>query len=338
MQFSWVNLDFHSQCPIYFDARYLQLFSSLKQSSVKILRMDSSAGCAFLPLELTALSNGKWEASSSYGYGGIWSEHPFPVSLHDWERLMTFLATEQIVCAFIRHAPFIQNHLYWPVEKRRPNRKTYARQLQPGLTIDQFCAQADQKLRSSIHAARRRQLQVEFYPAPEWKQQDVADFHLLYQQLMEHKAANPLYRFSNAFFMAHEQAFGRQCELGLIRDPESNRIIAASLFLLDVTGWAHYHLSASLRTGPASQAVELLLAEAMVRYANLGYHGLHLGGGHALDESDGLSRFKKKFSTTTFDFEISTWICDDAAYQYERNLRPLKNPACFLIHDARGAN
>jgi len=337
MQFCWVSQDFHPTCPIYFDAGYMQLFASVKQSTVKILRLDAASGSAWLPLELTALGNGHWEASSSYGYGGLWSEHLFPVSQHDWRELMSFLAGEKIICAFIRHAPFLQNHLFWPIDRRTPNRKTYARELQPGMTLETLCAGFDQKLRWSVHAAQRAQLQVEFYPATQWQAQDVAEFYQIYRALMAEKNSNAFYRFSEEFFQEHANAFGEQCELALIRDPVTKKIVAGSMFLLDATGWAHYHLSASIRDGNKSQAVELLLAEALVRYANLGYRWLHLGGGHTLDGSDGLSRFKKKFSSTTLDFEISTWVCDEAAYQQERTLQPLTYPACFLIHDARGA-
>ena len=338
MRFSWVNGDFQSHGPIYFEANYLRLFSTFNQTQLKVLRIDASNGTAYLPLELTSLGNGKWEAASSYGYGGLWAEHLFPLSVHDWDALINFLATEQIICVFLRHAPFIQNQLYWPIDKRKSNRKTYARLLERDTSMEQFCVQIDQKLRWSVHAAQRQHVRVEFYPAPVWRADDVAEFYQLYRQLMLEKETNAFYEFSEAFFLEHAQAFGEQCELGIVRDPELGKIIAGSLFLLDKTGWAHYHLSASDRRATATQTVELLLAEAIVRYGNLGYQWLHLGGGHALDESDGLSKFKKKFATTSVDFEISTWVCDEAAYQHERQSQPLKHPSYFLIHDARGIN
>jgi hypothetical protein len=63
---------------------------------------------------------------------------------------------------------------------------------------------------------------------------------------------------------------------------------------------------------------------------------MHLGGGHALDESDGLSRFKSKYSTERLDFFCTKLICDVGSYQSERAKIPLKKPAYFLISDARG--
>lgn len=341
MQLSWFSQEDYKELPaprpIYFDLRYLQLFASVSRAEVKILKLAGSDGVAYMPLELRPLSNGKWEASGSYGYGGLWSEYLFPISTEDWNSMIDFLATQHIVCALIRHAPFLHNHLCWPSDQHTPNRHTYARGLDCGSTLEQFAAGADQKLRWSIHAARRQQLQVEFYPASQWQREDLAEFGALYRQLMQDKGTNSFYRFADDFLEGHGRTFGDQCELALIRAPQSRQIVAASLFLLDEAGWAHYHLSASARDSSVTQTVELLLAEAIVRYGNAGYQWLHLGGGHRLDESDGLSRFKKKFSDVTFDFDISTWICDAAAYRHERELMPLKHPSCFLIHDARGA-
>ena len=339
MNFSWVKEDYPSCCPVYFELAYLNLFAKQSRGQLRLLRIDSHQGVAWLPLECREISEGKWEASSAYGYGGLWSVMPFPVSLNEWGKLMDFLASEHIICVFIRHTPFLNNHLLWPLEKRRANRKTYARTLPTELTLDRFCANSDQKLRWSIHAAQRHKLIVEFHPGSTWNNNDISAFYLMYLHLMQDKSTSSFYEFSEQFFWDHANAFGDQCELGLVRLPQSNQIIAGALFLLDKKNqdsWVHYHLSASKRQATSCQSVELLLAEAIVRYANHGYHHLHLGGGHTLAESDGLSKFKKKFSSNTLDYEISTWICDEQAYQLERNRIPLKHPSHFLIHDSRG--
>jgi hypothetical protein len=63
---------------------------------------------------------------------------------------------------------------------------------------------------------------------------------------------------------------------------------------------------------------------------------LHLGGGHRLDETDGLSRFKVKFGTERLRFSCTKLVCDEVRYQRERARLPLKQPNLFLISDARG--
>ena len=153
---------------------------------------------------------------------------------------------------------------------------------------------------------------------------------------MDEKNTNDYFVFSEEFFLKHAKQFGCGGELATIHDPSSGRMIAAAFFLLDASGWAHYHLSASHRDYLKVQPVELMMAEAMVRYGNAGYEYIHLGGGHAADESDGLSRFKKKFATETRPFHLSRWVCDDMHYQAERKRLNLMHPNFFLITDARG--
>ncbi len=340
MKFNWVNEDYPSSCPVYFELAYLNLFAAQNRSTAKVLRIESGQGVAWLPLELRQIGPDRWEASSAYGYGGLFSAAAVQVSLHEWHHLMDFLASQKIICVFLRHAPFLQNHLFWPTEKRTTNRKTYARTLQSESTLAGLCADIDQKLRWSIHAALRQNLQVEFHGGPNWNRQDVAAFYDIYQRLMHEKQTNPFYVFSEQFLLDHATAFGAQCELALVRNAETRQIMAGAIFLLDKKdddNWVHYHLSASERSASSGQAVELLVASAIVHYGNRGYRHLHLGGGHSLEETDGLSRFKKKFSTSILNYEISTWICDEQAYMVERNRLALQHPSHFLIHDSRGA-
>ena len=58
----------------------------------------------------------------------------------------------------------------------------------------------------------------------------------------------------------------------------------------------HYHLSASSIEGLRHQCNELLLSYANYIFGKNGFKIMHLGGGLKFDESDGLSRFKRKFS------------------------------------------
>ena len=84
------------------------------------------------------------------------------------------------------------------------------------------------------------------------------------------------------------------------------------------------------------QGMELLLATSIYRYGNMGYKEIHLGGGHRLDESDGLSRFKSKFADHKLEFHCFAIVCDEKAYASERARLPLARPSLFLISDARG--
>lgn len=333
---NWVNHIPSDLLPIYFTQAYQTLFAEHDGAKAVCIRINDGVSEWYLPLLLREVGDKIHEAYTAYGYGGIWSATSNPISTALLEQLRDFLQTEGIVCAFIRHSPFLGNHEWLPHGQSEFNRTTYVRALIQGGDLDTFSANSAQKLRWSINYARRHDLMTHFHPLKTCKESLIREFYDIYHGLMDEKKTNDYYLFSEEFFQKHALHFGDNCELAVVHDPLSGKLIAAAFFLLDGSGWAHYHLSASHRDFMKLQPVELMMAEAILRYGNAGHTNLHLGGGHAADESDGLSRFKKKFATETRLFHLSRWVCDDIRYQAERARLPLKHPNFFLISDARG--
>lgn len=333
---AWVDNIPSGNLPIYFTHAYQSLFAEYDGATSVCLRIADDTSEWYLPLLLRQIGNNLREAYTAYGYGGMWSASDNPIPAPLLEMLRHFLAAEGVVCAFIRHSPFLHNFKWLPPNESEFNRTTYVRKLTQEGSLDTFCANAAQKLRWSINYARRHNLVTHFHPLIACEESLIKEFYSIYQGLMDGKNTNDYYRFSEEFFLKHAQQFGNCGELATINDPSSGQLIAAAFFLIDKSGWAHYHLSASRRDYLKEQPVELMMAEAMVRYGNAGYKYFHLGGGHAADESDGLSRFKKKFATEYSLFHISRWICDGDRYLGERARLPLKHPNLFLISDARG--
>ena len=247
-----------------------------------------------------------------------------------------FLSGESILAVFIRHSPFLGNQRFWPERLTELNRHTYSVKLKPCETFDDYLKGIPQKLRWSVNFARRSGLNVSFRPLADCADSRIKAFYQLYSELMLQKQTSGYYLFSEQFFLDHAHMLGDQCELAEIVSQDTGHLIAAAFFLLDETGWVHYHLSAARPDAMKLQGMELLMASAIYRYGNSEYSALHLGGGHALDESDGLSRFKAKFSTERLDFFCTKLVCDDVGYQRERKAVPLKNPDFFLVSDARG--
>lgn len=323
------------EVPIYFSPSYQSLFAG--SAVPQVLEVTCGDQRWVLPLLRRDLGNDAGaEVYTAYGYGGVWPSIPFP-ELLDPREIQTFLRGEGILSAFVRHSPFLANQDLLADHSSEFNRTCYVRNLAADLNLDTFGQVVDQKLRWSINYARRHGLFVEFQSSTHWREQDVRDFYSLYRTLMDAKDTDTSYLFSEAFFLGHA-SFGSRCELALVRDPVSKELIAGAFFLLDPKlGWVHYHLSASRRESLKSQPMELLLAEAAVRYGNMNYHSLHLGGGHMADANDGLSRFKRKFAHREVPFHISKWICDRERYTEARNASyPLVHPHLFLISDARG--
>lgn len=333
IEFTWVPGFAGGSVPVYMGSRYQELLASHDGSEARLLRCVADGQDSYLPLLVRDLGEGKKEAYSAYGYGGLWGE--LTLSDADVDSLRRFLLEDFIVDLFIRHSPFLVNQNHWPKCTVELNRRTYSTELNASDSFDSYLKGIPQKVRWSINYARRAGLEVAFHSLSECTPERIRAFYQLYAGLMRQKQTSGYYMFSENFFLEHARTLGEQCELADIVDPENGRLLAGAFFLLDETGWTHYHLSAATQHAMKLQSMELLIGSALHRYGNMGYRALHLGGGHALDESDGLSRFKAKFADRKLDFSCTKLICDEAAYQAERTRLPLKHPNFFRISDAR---
>jgi hypothetical protein len=334
IEFSWVTDMAGLVAPIYMEQPYQTMLSKNDGSDARLLKCSTQSATGYLPMLIRDLGNDCSEAYSAYGYGGLLGD--LKLSKPATDQLQRFLASESILAIFIRHSPFLSNHAQWPASSTELNRYTYAAALQPSVNFDTYLAGIPQKLRWSVNYARRAGLRVTFQSLAECPKDRISTFYRLYSGLMNQKQTSAYYLFSEDFFIEHARALDAHCELAEIHDEENGDLLAAAFFLLDETGWVHYHLSAASPSVMKLQGMELLMASALQRYGNSGYRYMHLGGGHSLDERDGLSRFKSKFSTERLDFFCTKLVCNVESYQAERVKIPLKNPGFFLISDARG--
>lgn len=334
VDFAWAHPDVvPANAPTYMNARYQALFAEHDGSDTRVLLCRAGEHTALLPLLVRDLGRGAREAYTAYGYGGFLGD--LLLSEDAIDGLRRHLADDGIVALFLRHSPFLGNQAAMPEGRRRLNRLTYAVDLQRNDTFAEFLAHMPQKLRWSGNFALRADLRVVFHPLSGGSHEIVSEFYSHYRAVMEAKGTEHYYLFSEQFFLEHAIRLGEHCELVEVTDDRGN-FRAGAFFLLDRSGWVHYHLSAAPREAMKLQAMELLVLSALHHYGNAGYHSLHLGGGLALDETDGLSRFKSKFASRKLEFHISTLVCDQSRYQHERARLPLSSPDLFLVGDARG--
>jgi hypothetical protein len=330
--FSWLEQMPGQQLPIYMDSAYQRLIGQYDGCVARVLACHFGDRTLYLPLLVRDLGGGAKEAYSAYGYGGFYGQGP--LSSGEVAKLQAFLASESVLCVFLRHAPFMANQELLPGELVELNRHTYAAALERHVDFDSYLVGIAQKCRWAVNYARRAGLQTRFTPLSEDPASGVAEFYGLYADLMRKKNTGAYYMFSEPFFQEHRHLGGR-CELGEVVDADG-RLLAAAFFMLDDSKWAHYHLSAARPEAMKLQGMELMMASAIFRYGNMDYRALHLGGGHALDETDGLSRFKSKFSSQKLDFYCTKLVCDEPRYHAERARTALAHPNFFLIADARG--
>lgn len=334
MEFNWIPTEAEVEKHVYMGRAYQTLMARHDGSEARLLKFTLHGKTAVLPMLVRELASGQKEAYSAYGYGGLLGDMALPEEAI--QSLRHFLSHESILAVFVRHSPFLANHKQWPSSLLELNRRTYSVDLHPNESFVAFLKSISQKLRWSVNYAIRAGMLVSFQPLTECPPEQIQNFYRLYVNLMQQKQTSSYYLFSEEFFLEHARLLGDQCELAQIFDPKSKKLIAGAFFLIDASGWAHYHLSAATATAMKWQSMELLLVSAIHRYGNMGLHALDLGGGHALNESDGLSRFKTKFAHRKHDFNCTKLICNQAGYMLERSRLPLKLPNLFLISDARG--
>lgn len=334
IEFAWIPSEAEVDRHVYMGRAYQALLATHDGSEARLLKCTAHGQSTYLPMLVRDLGCGQKEAYSAYGYGGLLGE--LSLSDPDVESLRRYLSEESILAFFVRHSPFLANQKQWPDSLIELNRRTYATALGTSDSFDAYLKGIPQKLRWSVNYARRAGLQLAFRPLSECAPERIKAFYRLYAGLMQQKQTSGYYLFSEEFFLEHARSLGGHCELAEIVNPENGSLVAGAFFLLDDSGWAHYHLSAATQSAMKLQGMELLMTSALQRYGNMGHRALHLGGGHALDESDGLSRFKAKFADRKLDFCYTKLVCNEAGYQSERARLPLKHPNFFLISDARG--
>lgn len=323
---------------IYASPSYQELFANIEGKELRhVVGNSPSHAPIVLPIGLTRIGDGVFEASSVYGYGGIMTRDADRTPLGDGfcRGLREFLAGCGIASLFLRHAPFLANSELLPDEWKEFNRTTYVAGLRRLPDLDAYCAGVDQKLRWSVRYAIRHGLRCDFLPPVEWKGPELGAFYAMYRDLMLKKETNSFYLFSREFFERHGERFGDDCELAFVTGGAEGGMLAGAFFLKDPSGYVHYHLSASTEGAMKLQAMELLMASAIVRYGAMGLRAMHLGGGHSIDGGDGLSRFKKKFATEETAFHISRIVCAPDVYERERARLPLARPSFFNISEAR---
>jgi len=340
MDFSFVKKIENINMPIYFTENYLKLMAENNKSEYKILKIilkDSSE--IYLPFLRKEIDKNIYETFSAYGYGGFYSSNYNNKLLKlelkkNWKEFEYFMKDNHIIDLFLRNSPFLLNHDFVPEKFNEFNRTTFIRKLKSNDNLEEFTKNAKGKLRWAINYAVKNGLKVEFRRYSDFGKNELSDFFRIYTEAMKYNRADDYYFYKIGFFKKHFNLFKDNCELGLVMGNESNEIMGGSIFLLDDLELVHYHYSALDRDYAKYHPLDLLLAEAILRYGNLGKNMLHLGGGLSIEGNDGLSEFKSKFATNKLNYYISKIIFDKEKYNKLRKKYQVFNSNMFLIKDA----
>jgi hypothetical protein len=185
---------------------------------------------------------------------------------------------------FIRFAPWLENHIYFPANEVKYSRQTIARNLTKSVKFGHG-------VKWSIKKSRESKVFISYSVF------NLSGFMRLYERSMKEKNADNKYCFDLNKFKYHLWD-----NIGIFAARYKNEMIAGALFLED-KDCIHYHLSAMNKEYNKFFPMEQILYEACCFYQRAGSKLIHFGGG--LREGDSLFQFKQKFGNLTFDYFVA---------------------------------
>ena len=285
---------------IYYSDAYGKLYEDIENGEYGRIEFVSKLGLVVHPYikrPIHWLINGKqyYDIVTSYGYGGplitelnVESDdcrHDLMTEFMEW--FSTYCRMNDIICEFIRFHTLYGNAIYcggfYDVIY---NRNTIAIDL---TDADFFFTQFDPKCRNMIRKAEKLGVEIEIDDALA----SIDTFVDIYYATMKKDSAKDYYFFSKKYFhRIRDELAGSSLLVNAIYNKET---IASSLFLYNLGGFAHYHLSATRPEFYKLAANNLILKNACDALRNRSCTWLHLGGGLSSGLPDKLFAFKKSF-------------------------------------------
>jgi len=314
MSVSFVATDDLLTPSVYFSAAYGHALEVRDVSRIQQwVKVSSSNGEFQLPLMLTELGNGQFEAQSPYGYSGMYlgSGNSPEVHRDAWRSARELLLDFGVVSIFLRHAPFEPRS----VEIARTFEGIEHTVVSSTIAID--TVKKDDvwnamrgRARTAVRKALNAGMTAEVIPA---RREDLvagSNFRRLYESTMQRLEADRQHYYSDAYYSMLLRGLGEGLQLATVYS-SAGEAVAASLVMVDKSG-VHYHLSGSNPVATRDGANNLLVWSILEWSANAGHSLVHLGGGTS--RLDSLYKFKASFGGEDLPFTVGRVIVNSSAY------------------------
>lgn len=268
-----------------------------------------------LPVILSPIEGGGFEASSPYGYAGVYAERALPEDELSrlWQETLGLLQAEGVVSLFLRFPPFT----YPGAEVAQLSGLASLAVELTSTTIEVGTEQGvdvwagmEGRARTAVRKAKKLGMQAEIGPVQSVHTERLVQFRELYERTMTRIGASTAYLYPDSYYQRLVSDLGSRVMLASVTDSAAQPA-ATALLLLD-NDVVHYHLSGSDPSAARDGANNLLLWSILEWANHQGYKSVHLGGG--LKPGDSLFKFKRSFGGTERDFHIGKVIVDPAAY------------------------
>jgi len=322
----------HMNSIIYMTDEYLKIWAGYDGAVPLSIQLEGGSGVFKVTMLIKKIirTDNLFEAYTPYGYGGPLLIEGNEKSCFPFEKFLDELKSRNIIDAFIRFSPFLQNHKYFPLSAIELNRYTVSRRLGKA-SFEKLIRGFSKGTKWAIKKSINLGVKVSVINGEEIAKTDIDNFYKLYFQNMEAVKAEDYYFLTKKCISDHFLYLRKNIDLFVAK--LNNKWIAASLFIKD-DKMCHYHLSASDREYSKFYPADRILFEAIIFYGNERKEILHLGGGLSLSKDDPLFKFKKKFGNEINKFYIGKVIVNDKLYNTLRVENKIRNSRYFLINDA----
>ncbi|MEJ5307975.1 MAG: hypothetical protein WHT27_06740 [candidate division WOR-3 bacterium] len=278
------------------DLQFLEEYAKL-YGDAKLYFKEKNGDLIFLIL----LVNKKYrDFETPYGYSSFYTtnkEKDFTEPF--FEELFNLLKKENLIAGFIRFNPF------FPLPESNLFRIEYIREVFYIDLVDGYTKEFKSSVRNKIRLAERKN----FYISEEKKEEEFLKFYELYRNMIEEKKGREFLKFNEKYFLNLKNLKFSY----LFNSYKDEKYFGGSLFLIENEFNSYYHLSTILKDEITKGLSNLLLYKGCELAKNRGSKVMILGGG-TKDGKDGLSEFKRSFTTKSKPFYIGKVVLDEKVY------------------------
>lgn len=250
---------------------------------------------------LILLINEKYkDFETPYGYSSFYTSNqdkdftePF------FEELFKILKKENLIAGFIRFNPF------FPLPETQLFKIEYVREVFYIDLFEGYTKEFKSSVRNKIRLAERKN----FYISEEKNEEEFIKFYKLYTNMIEEKKGKDFLKFNQDYFIRMKDLRFSY----LLNTYKDEKYFGGSLFLIENGFNSYYHLSTILKDEITKGLSNLLLYKGCELSKNLGSKIMVLGGG-TKEGKDGLSEFKRSFTTKSKPFYIGKVVLDEKIY------------------------
>lgn len=259
--------------------------------------------------------NGGFEASSPYGYPGIYADRSLSAEqvTEHWDRTVQLLRADGVISLFLRFPPFEYPGLgietffgLNQLELELVSKTIEVATSEP----DELWPRMSGRARTAVRKALKLGMTAEVFPASQTNLGPDSPFRTLYESTMTRIGASSHHVYGDSYYSTLLAALSDRAFVVNVSTFEGKPAASAMILLDDEV--VHYHLSGSDPQAAKSGANNLLLWTILEWSARQNFQSVHLGGGLSADDS--LFRFKQSFGGAARDFWVGRAVIDQDRY------------------------